>query len=492
MSREPSLNCRRLRFALCEQFLKHRHHALRADASADSVDYALLIGLSFVLSAEPSEHGGPTDVDCRRSCLIATDVGENACQSHSNVSTLRLLHLLDAVTKNNVSDFVAEHSGELVHRGGTFDESAVHVHVATRYGEGVHFLAVNHIKAPAEVSAACMARDLVAEQVYVSVHFRITDNWQLGVDLLRILLAHLNFLLLGDSAGSQGYSQRQRRDNSFHVSSRGRLHAAYKGKSYSNPPPTGRLRLLTLARDLRRRKSREKQSLFVAEGVRAVEELLKSPLVIRGILMAPQLDGAPRGMILRKSIAERGIETSGVTELDFRSAAETESPQGVLAIAEIPSRTLGQVAGRDGLRILVLDAVQDPGNVGTILRTAAALGADATVALAGTVDFWNAKVIRGAMGASFHHHCMHVGFDELTGFLDAEGVELWGTGASGLPVDEVIAPPKLALAVGNEGAGLSSSVRDRVTQIVSLPISESIESLNVAVAAGILLYQLRK
>jgi RNA methyltransferase, TrmH family len=254
----------------------------------------------------------------------------------------------------------------------------------------------------------------------------------------------------------------------------------------------GTLRLLTLARDLRRRKSREKQSLFVAEGVRSVEELLNSSLTIRGVLTAPQLDGAPHGPTLREAIEKKGIETSSVTELEFRSAAETESPQGVLAIAEIPDRTFEPLRGRPSLRLLVLDAVQDPGNVGTILRTAAALGADGTVALPGTVDIWNSKVIRGSMGANYHHHCMHAKLDEFVAFIDAEKVHLWGADAEGVPVSVALAPNRLALAVGNEGAGLSSSVREHVTQIVSLPISASVESLNVAVATGILLYQLRK
>lgn len=252
------------------------------------------------------------------------------------------------------------------------------------------------------------------------------------------------------------------------------------------------MRLLTLARDLKRRKSRERQSLFVAEGVRAVEELLRSGLRIQGVLTAPQLDGAQRGVALRASIAGRGVETANVTEAEFRSAAETDSPQGVLAIAEIPEHSLSLVAGRSSLRLLVLDGVQDPGNVGTILRTAAALGADATIALPGTVDLWNAKVVRGAMGASFHHPAMNNSLDELMSFLSSEGVELWGADAGGESVSDTSPPERLALAVGNEGAGLSSSVRERATRIVSLPISGPVESFNVAVAAGILLHQLRK
>lgn len=232
--------------------------------------------------------------------------------------------------------------------------------------------------------------------------------------------------------------------------------------------------------------------LFVAEGVRSVEELLKSPLEIRGVLTAPQLDGAPRGKELRESIIRSGIDNTSVSEQEFRSAAETESPQGVLAIGAIPERKLEFLGGRDLLRVLVLDGVQDPGNVGTLVRTAAGLGADATVALPGTVDLWNAKVIRGAMGAMYTHHALHSSLTDLFAFFDVDKVELWGGDAAGRSVNEVVAPARLALAVGNEGAGLSSSLRERVTQTVSLPISASVESLNVAVAAGILLYQLRK
>jgi RNA methyltransferase, TrmH family len=252
------------------------------------------------------------------------------------------------------------------------------------------------------------------------------------------------------------------------------------------------LRLLTLARDLRRRKSRERHSLFVAEGVRSVEELLRSGLVVRGVLMAPQLDGAPRGESLRRNIAERGVEATPVTEAEFRSAAETESPQGVLAIAEIPSHSLGDLPEGSALRVLVLDAVQDPGNVGTIIRTAAALGADATVVLPGTVDPWNAKVVRSAMGAGFHHRVLTSSLEELSAFLSDRNIELWGADAAGEPVGTTPAPARLALAVGNEGAGLSSSIRERAARLVSLPISPAVESLNVSVATGILLHELGK
>jgi RNA methyltransferase, TrmH family len=240
---------------------------------------------------------------------------------------------------------------------------------------------------------------------------------------------------------------------------------------------------------MRRRKARGREGRFVAEGVRTVEDLLRSPIRIRGALVSPSLERTPRGSALRAALVERGVEVADVDEREFASAAETESPQGILAVADIPERTLDDVALAPTTRILVLDGIQDPGNVGTLVRTAAALGATATVALPGTVDLWNAKVVRSAMGALFAHHALAVSWESVDTFLTRHGVPLWAADTSGSPVPSSI-PGHLALAVGNEGSGLSDFVRERSERIVSIAV-EGVESLNVAVAAGILLYALR-
>ena len=250
------------------------------------------------------------------------------------------------------------------------------------------------------------------------------------------------------------------------------------------------MRLLTLARDLRRRKARERNGLFVVEGTRAVEELARSPLSITGVLAVHDLADNPRGAALRDALAARGADIATVSATEFESAAETESPQGILAIAATPTYTFDQLVSADPARILVLDAVQDPGNVGTIIRTAAGLGATATIALPGTVDLWNAKVVRSAMGAHFLHRAFHSTWDELRLFLERTGISLWGADAAGTPAGDD-APRRLALAVGNEGAGLGEPVRRYAERLVSLPLANGVESLNVAVAASLLLYELR-
>jgi RNA methyltransferase, TrmH family len=252
------------------------------------------------------------------------------------------------------------------------------------------------------------------------------------------------------------------------------------------------LKLLTLARDLKRRKAREKQQLFVAEGVRAVEELLRSPLAIRGVLTAPQLLDAPRGAALVESLRSRAIKPEEVEANEFGSAAETESPQGVIAIAEVPDRSFADLGENWKGVLLVLDAVQDPGNVGTILRTAAALGAVATVAMPGTVDLWNAKVVRSGMGAHFRHPAFSSTWDELDTFRTQSGMSVLAADAAGETISSVAAPRRVALVVGNEGAGLSSEARGRADRIIALPLSPQVDSLNVAVASGILLYLLNR
>jgi TrmH family RNA methyltransferase len=250
------------------------------------------------------------------------------------------------------------------------------------------------------------------------------------------------------------------------------------------------VKLLSLARDLKRRKARERESVFVVEGIRAAEELLRSPLAVRGLLVAPKLVDSARGRTLVEHARAKGLEIAELDDKEFRSAAETDSPQGIIAIGETPKRSVDELPTTGPLRLLLLDAVQDPGNVGTIIRTAAALGATATVALPGTVDVWNAKVVRSAMGAHFHYPAFHAAWEDVHAFLGRSATDLWAADADGEPLPEH-APERLALVVGNEGGGLSVAARAAADRIVSLRITTMVESLNVAVATGILLHELR-
>ena len=161
-----------------------------------------------------------------------------------------------------------------------------------------------------------------------------------------------------------------------------------------------------------------------------------------------------------------------------------------MAIAEAPEHSFEHLKVNWKGVVVVLDGVQDPGNVGTILRTAAALGAIATVALPGTVDLWNAKVVRSGMGAHFKHPAFSTTWTELDAFRARTGTTVLAADSGGETVSTVIPVPRVALIVGNEGAGLSSDAKARADRTIALPLSPDVESLNVAVATGILLYLL--
>jgi RNA methyltransferase, TrmH family len=256
------------------------------------------------------------------------------------------------------------------------------------------------------------------------------------------------------------------------------------------------VKLLTIARDLQRRKARERTGCFVAEGVRSVEALLASPLEVDGLLVTDELADDPRGDALLVAAERRGVSVRSVSRSEFDSAASTESPQGVLAVAKIPSVRLADPPAGPS-RYLLLDALQDPGNVGTIVRTAAALGVTATVALPGTVDLWNAKVVRSSTGALFVHPVLAASWESVVAFLDAHDIACWAADTDGLVLETAAVtrrealPSRLALAVSNEGAGLSAMVGARAVQRVAIGMAPGVESLNVAVATGILLHALR-
>lgn len=250
------------------------------------------------------------------------------------------------------------------------------------------------------------------------------------------------------------------------------------------------MKLLSLARDLKRRKARERHGLFVAEGVRTVEALLDSELAVRGALIERDADHDERIATLRNRLESRGAPVTIVSERDFADAADTETPQGILVVAEIPRRSLESLPS--GAVSMVLDAVQDPGNVGTIIRSGYALGASVTIALPGTVDLWNAKVVRSAMGALFTHPVVQCSWEETVTWLHRQQAALWVAAADGMSLDEAVRsrPERVAMVVANEGSGVSAHVAEAAAARVAIPMVDGAESLNVAVASGILLYVL--
>lgn len=245
-----------------------------------------------------------------------------------------------------------------------------------------------------------------------------------------------------------------------------------------------------LLRLLRQRKHREAEGLFLAEGIRAVEDLLSSGLPIAFAAAATSLGDTQRGRTLVHALLDCDVTVREVGEAAFREFADTESPQGILAVAEVPPSGLDRIdPDRDPSVLLVLDAVQDPGNLGTLARTAEALGAAALVALPGTVDPWNPKSVRAAMGATFRLPVIETAWDELAPWLRERGYTVLAADTGGDAVPSPV-PARSALVLGNEGAGIGAESLRHAGRTVGIPLRGRAESLNVAAAGAILLHEL--
>ena len=254
--------------------------------------------------------------------------------------------------------------------------------------------------------------------------------------------------------------------------------------------------LQTLIRDLHRRRGRERRGLALAEGVRLVEEALASGVTVRGAAASPALESTTRGKALKATLLTRGVQVEDLTDAELEGLADTEHPQGIIAVIEPKRWTLSDIRMNPGATILVLDGVQDPGNVGTMLRTALGLGAAGLVALKGTADLTNPKVIRGAMGASFRLPAVTAAPDEFVAWVRLQRAQIWVADAAGETGDRPLARgadrAPVALVVGNEGAGVGPSIEAAADRRIAVPLARGVESLNVAVAAGILLYEVTR
>lgn len=254
--------------------------------------------------------------------------------------------------------------------------------------------------------------------------------------------------------------------------------------------PLSDTRRRLLAR-LHLRKTREREELVLLEGVRVVREALEAGARPRFALISE--GGGRAGPELYQLLGRVCPDLQTVTPDEMREAAGTDTPQGLLVVVAEPRVTPSSIWGADPRRILLLDGIQDPGNVGTLIRVAAAFACSGVVALDGTADVWSPRAVRAAAGTTFRLPVLHQSWADVRGVLDRGGTPLLYADAGGRDVAELASgPEEWVLAVGNEGEGCRPELRSLARSAVSIPMPGGVESLNVGTAGAVLLYELTR
>jgi len=238
-------------------------------------------------------------------------------------------------------------------------------------------------------------------------------------------------------------------------------------------------------RRLHESRGRRDAHSFLVEGPQAVREALRVPGLVRELFISSDASDQCRGVI-----DEFGVTAEEVAPAVLEAMAETRVPQGLLAVCGLVTRPLDDVLGSKARLIVVIDGAGDPGNVGTIIRTADAAGVDAVILTEDSVDPHNGKCVRATAGSLFHLPIASgVARDELIAALRGRGIPLAVTQAAGdTPLYEAAGYATLAWALGSEAHGVSPELVSAATLRVAIPMFGSAESLNVGAAAAICLY----
>lgn len=224
------------------------------------------------------------------------------------------------------------------------------------------------------------------------------------------------------------------------------------------------------------------------EGVRIVEEAIRSGLKFRAVFFSKS--GENRADRLLPQLAGY-VETLLLPDKLFASAAPSETPQGVAALVKCKQFTLEDVLGKVQTGpVLAIAGIQDPGNLGTMLRSAEAFGACGVVLGDGTANPFNSKVVRASAGSVFRLPMIRANLAEVIGAFREHGLRLFATSShKGIPVHEVKFDGPAAIFIGSEGAGLPRELISEMDEMVMIPHSQNVESLNAGVAASIVLYE---
>ncbi len=238
---------------------------------------------------------------------------------------------------------------------------------------------------------------------------------------------------------------------------------------------------------LQKKKShRKKEGLFIVESIKAVNEI-PSGYPIKYLIVTP--------LITREQLPV--LETNKkvvVTEEVYKAISDTITPQGAMAVVEMPAVALDDLTIKGQGFYLILENMQDPGNLGTIIRTAHAFGAEAVLITKGSVDLYSPKVVRATMGSLFHvKACIDYEIEDYMTYVRKVGAAVYAADLENAePLSKVRFKSPLAIVIGNEGSGVSKYTKKTADHKVMIPMPGGSESLNASVAASICMYEVMK
>ncbi|WP_349406972.1 TrmH family RNA methyltransferase [Clostridium perfringens] len=233
---------------------------------------------------------------------------------------------------------------------------------------------------------------------------------------------------------------------------------------------------------LKEKKHRIKSNKYLIEGLRFVEEAIKSKVSIDSIIFTESFKEKNPDLFLK---INENIKLIQMNETLLKQLCSTENPQGIVGVINMQNKEL-----KSGELVVLVDKVQDPGNMGTIIRTAHAAGAAGIVMTKGTVDIYNDKTLRSTMGSIFYIPIVEDNSLDFVKLLKKEGYKLVVSSLQGKNnFFEENLQGKVMIAVGNEGNGVSDEVYDIADIKVKIPMPGEAESLNVAVATSIMIYE---
>jgi len=248
--------------------------------------------------------------------------------------------------------------------------------------------------------------------------------------------------------------------------------------------------LIKEVKALKDKKAREDMKLFFIEGTRFVEEALKENVEIVRIFFSEQLLHNSSGERIYTQASSLKIDMFSVSDKLFKEISDTENPQGILAVIKIKPNNMEDVL-KDNSFIVILDSIQDPGNVGTLIRTADAAGATGIIMSKGCVDLYNPKVLRSTMGSVFHIPvCFSDNLVDTLEALKARGIKVYASHLKGSRnYFDADMGYNTAIIVGNEAKGISDEVASHADVLVRIPMPGKAESLNASVAGSLLMYE---